>query len=318
MVVSHCQVQRTEELLRCLLVDGGARLIDRYQVVLFTDGDNRYADLFLEYFGQPYRPSCQPARGRPQGLRSRIPRTAAHVQIVKHHQGDRLQEVEIRYTHGIQKRIRQALVELGYRVPNTSCIEQRNVTARLMSGCQGRIKMSPFSRVKKSPERGLAVRCLSWHRHLLFLGRHGLGLCQDPRLVLFFEPITVAFDIQRRRVMQQPIQDGRGQDMVVEDLAPIQETLVAGDDQAGPLVAPHHQAEEQAGFLAGERQVADLVDDQHFGISQLLQAALQAVFVLGIAANRCEYPVILNRVILSKMKAFSLGLCGWVSIEAII
>jgi IS1 family transposase/transposase-like protein len=137
-VVSHVQGRRDEKLLRRLLSAGTARLADRQQVALFTDGDAGYASLFPEYFGQPYHPSRQPGRGRPQGLRYRIPRTAAHVQIVKHRQGARLQELEIRYTHGTQKRIQQALTELGYQVPNTSCIERRNATARLMSKAQVR------------------------------------------------------------------------------------------------------------------------------------------------------------------------------------
>ncbi|GIK56514.1 MAG: hypothetical protein BroJett015_21770 [Chloroflexota bacterium] len=60
------------------------------------------------------------------------------MQIVKHQSGSRLKEVEIRYAHGSQKRIEQALARLGYNVPNTSAIERRNGTARLMSAAQVR------------------------------------------------------------------------------------------------------------------------------------------------------------------------------------
>ena len=70
--------------------------------------------------------------------RFRIPRTAAHVQIVKHRSGYHLEQVEIRYAHGSKKRIGQALDRLGYQVPNTSAIERRNGTARLMSAAQVR------------------------------------------------------------------------------------------------------------------------------------------------------------------------------------
>jgi transposase InsO family protein len=49
-----------------------------------------------------------------------------------------LQAVEIRYAHGSKKRIEQALDRLGYNVPNTSAIERRNGTARLMSAAQVR------------------------------------------------------------------------------------------------------------------------------------------------------------------------------------
>lgn len=144
-VLAHVQGRRDEALLRRLLSDAATRLEDRHQIALFTDGDAGYAQLFPEYFGQPYRPPRQAGRGRPYGVRYRIPRTAAHVQIVKHRQGARLKELEIRYTHGTQKRIQQALEELGYRVPNTSAIERRNATARSMSKAQVR-KSLAFAR----------------------------------------------------------------------------------------------------------------------------------------------------------------------------
>lgn len=107
-------------------------------MALSTDGEHGFASLFPENFGQAFRPARQPGRGRPHGVCYRIPRTAAHVQIVKHRQGARLKEVEIRYTHGTQKRIQQALDTRGYRVPNTSAIERRNSTARAMSKAQVR------------------------------------------------------------------------------------------------------------------------------------------------------------------------------------
>ncbi|MBN1451254.1 MAG: hypothetical protein JW963_09585 [Anaerolineales bacterium] len=71
-------------------------------------------------------------------IQYRIPRRAAHVQIIKHHQGKRLKSIEVHYTHGCQKRTIKALNELGYHVPNTSAIEHRNGTTRLMSKAQNR------------------------------------------------------------------------------------------------------------------------------------------------------------------------------------
>lgn len=137
-VLSHVQGQRDEELIRRLLEDGASRLKDRHAVALFTDGDASYATLFPEIFGRPYRPARKGNLGRMPNLRYRIPRNAAHVQIIKHRQGRRLTELEIHYAHGSQKRIRRALAQLGYRVPNTSAIERRNGTARLMSKAQVR------------------------------------------------------------------------------------------------------------------------------------------------------------------------------------
>jgi IS1 family transposase len=144
-VLSHVQGRRNEALIRTLLEDGAARLAQRQDLVLLTDGEASYATLFPEIFGQPYRPSRTSHRGRPPKLRFRIPRSLAHVQIVKHREGSRVTHVEIRHAHGSHKRVTQALAKLGYQVANTSAIERRNGTARTMSAHQIR-KSLAFSR----------------------------------------------------------------------------------------------------------------------------------------------------------------------------
>jgi IS1 family transposase len=137
-ILAHVQGARDESLIRRLLEDGAARLRNRHEVALFTDGLAAYRTLFPEIFGYAYYPPRQGTRGRYPQARFRIPRTAAHVQIVKHQSGQRLSAIEIRYTHGSKKRIEEALSRLGYHVPNTSAIERRNATARLMSAAQVR------------------------------------------------------------------------------------------------------------------------------------------------------------------------------------
>ena len=137
-ILAHVQGARDESLIRRLLEDGAARLRNRHEVALFTDGLAAYRTLFPEIFGYAYYPPRQGTRGPYPKARFRIPRTAAHVQIIKHQSGYRLKEVEIRYVHGSKKRIEQALARLGYNVPNTSAIERRNGTARLMSAAQVR------------------------------------------------------------------------------------------------------------------------------------------------------------------------------------
>jgi len=144
-VISHVQGRRNEALIRTLLEDGASRLAERHDLVLLTDGEASYATLFPEIFGQPYRPSRSSHRGRPPKVRFRIPRSLAHVQVVKHRAGSRVTHVEIRYTHGSQKRVTQTLEKLGYQVANTSAIERRNGTARSMSAHQVR-KSLAFSR----------------------------------------------------------------------------------------------------------------------------------------------------------------------------
>jgi len=55
--------------------------------------------------------------------------------------------------------------------------------------------------------------------------------------------------------MQEPIQDCRGQNLIIEDLASVREALVASHNQTPMFVATDQQLEEQAGLLARERQI---------------------------------------------------------------
>jgi IS1 family transposase len=144
-VIAHVQGRRNEALIRTLLEDGAARLAAPHDLVLLTDGEASYATLFPEIFGQPYRPRRRGHRGRPPKVRFRIPRSLAHVQVVKHREGSRVTQVEIRYAHGSQKCVTQALEKLGYQVANTSAIERRNGTARTMCAYQVR-KSLAFAR----------------------------------------------------------------------------------------------------------------------------------------------------------------------------
>jgi IS1 family transposase/transposase-like protein len=144
-VLSHVQGRRNEALIRRLLTDGAARLVNRHDLVLLTDGDASYATLFPEIFGQPYLPSRKGTRGRFPKVRFRIPRSLAHVQVIKHRQGKRVVDIEIRHTYGSKKRVNQVLEHLGYTTPNTSAIERRNGTARRMNAHQVRRSLA-FSR----------------------------------------------------------------------------------------------------------------------------------------------------------------------------
>ena len=150
-ILAHVQGARDETMIDTLLAEGVARLHNRHEVALFTDGLGTYRTLFPKHFGVAYYPARQGPRGPHPYARYRIPRTAAHVQIIKHQSGYHLKEVEIRYAHGSKKRIELALTRLGYNVPNTSAIERRNGTARLMSAAQVR-KTLAFARKDTTKE----------------------------------------------------------------------------------------------------------------------------------------------------------------------
>ena len=66
-------------------------------------------------------------------------------------------------------------------------------------------------------------------------------LCQvakDPRLALLAQAEAVAADVDGRRVVQQSIQNGRGEHVVGEDIAPLTEGLVAGENDVGLASSP--------------------------------------------------------------------------------
>lgn len=152
-VISHQQGPRNQDLIRRLLEDGARRLKNPQDLVLFSDGLVSYESLFPEIFGQAYQPSRQSLQGRPPKIRYRIPRSLAHVQVVKQQQGRRLVGIDIRFAHGSRQRVAQALEKLGYQVPNTSAIERRNGTARLMASSQVRRSLA----FAKRPETNLAL-----------------------------------------------------------------------------------------------------------------------------------------------------------------
>ena len=65
--------------------------------------------------------------------------------------------------------------------------------------------------------------------------------------------------------MEQPVQNGRGDDAVAEQLAPLAEPLVGGEDDAAPLVPGRHEGEEGGGRFPVVGPDAELVHDQDLG-----------------------------------------------------
>ena len=59
-----------------------------------------------------------------------------------------------------------------------------------------------------------------------------MGRGEETRLLPLVEPVTVAADVDGRGMVQQAIQDGRGDDRITEDRAPIAVALVAGEEDA--------------------------------------------------------------------------------------
>jgi len=110
--------------------------------------------------------------------------------------------------------------------------------------------------------------------------RFGLLRPDEAGLQLLLQPVRIAANIERHRVMQEPIEDRGGDHPVAENIAPGGEALVAGEDHRSALVATADQLEEEIRPQPVDRQVArsrrlmlcsTLVDD--WGLNPLDQPA---------------------------------------------
>jgi hypothetical protein len=103
------------------------------------------------------------------------------------------------------------------------------------------------------------------------------------------ESVGVAVEGDDVGVVDEAVDDGGGDDLVGEDVAPAAEGPVAGEDGGGGLVAGRDQVEDQVGGAGVEGDVADLVDDQQRDPGQAAQFGLEAVAVVG--AGQAHHPV---------------------------
>lgn len=125
--------------------------------------------------------------------------------------------------------------------------------------------------------RGFGDSSVGRRGHLLGSG----GATEEPGLPLLLEAVALAFDVQGGGMVQQPVEDGRRQDLVVEDLTPVDEALVGGEDEAGLLVAPAEETEEETRLLPGHGEGAHLVEDEDPGGHELLQLPFEPVLHPG-------------------------------------
>ena len=86
--------------------------------------------------------------------------------------------------------------------------------------------------------------------------------------------------------MQDPVQDGRGDHGVAEDLVPLREASVGCQDQCPFFIPPGNKLEEQMRAVAIDRDVPDLVDDEELGLAIELQSLLDAVLGVGLRERR--------------------------------
>jgi IS1 family transposase/transposase-like protein len=125
--------RRNEALIKELMVSTRKRLKEPKDLVVMSDGHKSYERFFASVFGEPYRPARKGNRGRFPGMRYRLKRSLAHLQLIKRRRGGRVVEVLCRVAHGSWKRVQGELERLGHKEPNLSAIERQNGTSRRMN-----------------------------------------------------------------------------------------------------------------------------------------------------------------------------------------
>ena len=85
--------------------------------------------------------------------------------------------------------------------------------------------------------------------------------------------VAVAPDVDDVAVVEQPIDERGGHDLVAEDVPSLLEALVGGEDDGADLVAPVDELEEEGDAGAGDGDVSDLVDDPQRRVGEDLEPA---------------------------------------------
>ena len=221
LVVAFATGVRNEQLIGQVLQDAAARVSYPQGVVLFTDGEPSYKQLFRPLFGHPYRPARKGSRGRFPNVRYRQDRTLrvsrrqAQVTVRKTRQGRRLVRVETQIAHGSSKRVARELSRLGFERPSTSTIERRNGTARSMDATSVR-KSLAFARTAKTKRvlGAWGVLVYNWARECRSLKRP-LAQPQGRQLYEMRSPAMAAGLTDRiwsvRKLLRSPTYPSGGQ-----------------------------------------------------------------------------------------------------------
>ena len=104
-----------------------------------------------------------------------------------------------------------------------------------------------------------------------------IGEATELRVVVLAHAIAWPLDHDRVGVMQQAIEQGRGERaVVVEDFGPQLERAIGRDDRRTTLVALADHLEERVGAELVDGQIAEFVDDEQGRLGQPSELALDA------------------------------------------
>ena len=99
-------------------------------------------------------------------------------------------------------------------------------------------------------------------------------------MAFFAEAIGVAIDVKDGGTVKEAVESGAGHDGVIgEDVPPVSESLVAGeDDGSAVFVTIRDDLEEEAGLNWFEAEIADFIEDKELWPGEIVHLAGEAVF----------------------------------------
>jgi hypothetical protein len=100
--------------------------------------------------------------------------------------------------------------------------------------------------------------------------------------------IAGALDLNDDGMMEQPVEQRGGDDGITEDVTPFGKATVGSEDHGALFVAGVDELEEQVAAAGGNRQVADLVDDEQRTAAQEADFLAQRALALGLGEDGDE------------------------------
>jgi hypothetical protein len=96
------------------------------------------------------------------------------------------------------------------------------------------------------------------------------------------EAVAVSADVDDVTVVDEPIDQGRRHDLIAEDLAPVLEAFVAGQDRRRMFIASGEELEEEHRPGPRDGEIADLVDDHQAREHEGAEAVREPAAALGL------------------------------------
>ncbi len=99
---------------------------------------------------------------------------------------------------------------------------------------------------------------------------------------MFARPIAGSFDLNDDSVVKQSVEKGRRRDGIAEDVAPLGEASVWGEDHRALFVPGVDELEEEIAAGGRDREVADLVDDEQREAAVVADLLAKSAIAFGL------------------------------------